>query len=103
MEPAFVGIRMALETVIVHHERFGRDEISTRGPSQGRMEVVCAFGWPGLVPFSRIMSVQCHHRSYGHTHRAHPTQPDAPFYARSRQAMQNVEPDCHERGDHVRP
>src|SRR5207249_1328280 len=78
-------------------------EISTGSASQGWMEIVGPFRWAGLVPFAWIMSVQRDHGGYGYPHRTHPTQPNPPFDAWSGQPMQNVEPNRHERRDHMRP
>src|SRR2546427_574637 len=103
MEPALVGVLMALQTVIVHHERPRGNKIASGRACERGMEVVGAFRGPDLVPLARIVRVEKDHADHRHAHSRSPTYADAPLDAWACESMQDVHPDREEWSDDVSP
>ena len=103
MEPRVVGVLVALEAVLVVHQRRRRDEVAGGGPRARRVEIFLAL-FRGLgAPLARIVPVHRHHPDHHHADRRRPRDTDAPLDPRSGQPVQDVEPDAGERGDDMRP
>src|SRR6267142_6150179 len=103
MEPALVGVLMALQTVIVHHERPRGNKIASGRACERGMEVVGAFGGPDLVPLARIVRVEKDRAKHRDAYDGGPTYTDAPLDTRPGEPMQDVHPNREERSDDVRP
>ena len=63
VEPAVVGVLVALQAVLVHHQRLGRDELAVGGDGLGREEVLLALLRPLDAERPGVLGVeQPHHR-----------------------------------------
>src|SRR5687768_2904336 len=73
VEPAVVSVLVTLHAVVVHHERFGGDEIAGGGAGEGGFKVFGAFfRSDDALPFARILGMQEDHADYDHTNCARP-------------------------------
>lgn len=101
--PGFVNVGVALEAVLIVEQRSGGDEITGRRPRQRGKEILLTRLVAGHIPPARILRVQPDHdegESAGHRG---PGDTDPPANPLAGQAVQNEQPDDHERGDDVRP
>src|SRR5437773_11267129 len=57
MEPAAVIVLVALQAVIVPHQRPRRNEIAACGARPRRVEIFCSFPGAGNVPVGRILGM----------------------------------------------
>src|SRR3954463_5693909 len=103
VEPSLVSVLMALQTIIVHHERARGNEISGSRPCQGWMKIIRALVRADDVPLTWILRVKKDHRSDDDCNDRSPAKSDSPFDARSGQTMQHVKPHDEKWRDYVRP
>ena len=102
--PTLVSVLMALQTIVVVHQGFGRDEVARLGASQRREEVfVGSLLRPGLIPTARVLVMQRDQPGRCHADQARVAQSQLPLDLRPGQPMQPVEPHADERGGDVRP
>ena len=102
VEPALVGVLVALQAVVVHHQRLRRNEVAARGFRSAGLEVFLAvLRLRGAERRVRRMEEQHHERRRGGGEAE--LDADAPLDLRPGEPVQDVEPDCEQRRDHVRP
>ena len=104
VEPALVGVLVALQAVVVHHQRLGRDELAVGGDRRRREEVLL----PLLAAPSRRTTAgpaSGAAPSPPRTPRRPPAEPPRPVPPDPRpgQPVLDVEPDRQQRREHVEP
>ena len=102
VEPALVGVLVALHTIVVHHHRARRDEVAARRAHLRRMEIFLTFLRADLV-LLRMRGVEHHAAKDQRRHRSAPPQADGPLDSRTGHPVDDVEPDGENWRDDVRP
>ena len=91
VEPAVVGVLVALQAVVVHHQRLGRDELAVGGDRLGREEVLLALLRPLDAERPGVLRVeQPHHRDEADDRNGQPPRP-VPADPRAGQPVLDVE------------
>lgn len=103
VKPAVIGILVALEAVLVHHQGLGRDELAVGGDGLGREEVLLALLRPLDAKRPGILEVQeTHDRDEAEYWDRQAPRP-FPADPRARQPVLDVKPDRNQRSGHVKP
>ena len=102
VKPALVGIRVALEAVVVHHQGARGDELAGGRARERGHEVICPLDGAAFA-LLRVHRVHGHAAEHEHAGRRRPLCADLPADARPGQPMQHVQPDGEQRRDDVGP
>ena len=102
VKPAAVGVFVAFQAVVVHHQRPRRDEVARRGAGKRRLEIFLPFRRTDRV-LPGMLRMQEDHSQHDEADRRGPLDAGPPFDARPREPVQDVEPHRQHRRDHVRP
>ena len=94
---------VAVETILIHVQGFGVDEISSRCFCKRREVVLFAVLRPGNAPLPRITGLPVNHSQCRRRCDSHPDQPRLPPQLRTNEAVHPVEPGADHGARDVRP
>ena len=103
VEPALVGVLVALQAVIIHHQGLGGDELAGGRDRLGRVEVLLALLGPPDAERPGVLRVQEGHQHHEARHDAPPDPQPLPADARAGQAVLHIEPDRQQGRHDVQP